>query len=448
MRIQTIALLITCLTGLIQIAHAQRTSARPTQARIAAAPADKWTGTWRMVYKPWPHIPAITMELQIGESSYHMLYPALLKLDYPPFSGVYEVLLARKNDQQLGIGRGKYPIKETPFKLRSWMLYLNGTFDYGKGSNAMPVLNLHRMWINAFGLFMHGLYADDEIFVNTKVALRDFLYRDSIQLKKINNKPWNDPHTRRILHPEEDSIYFGIYEKIMVKDSIAHITIIDKDQLDRDTVTLVHNGQVLMNSMEINAQTREQQIRLDTGMNIFSFFADNYGGLPPNTGDMRVNIDSGKYSFDFSDGPNAFATFLVAQFYREPGITVPPPLQDTLQRTAKATTRQDEWVTSLVVKQANITLELWDGQTEDGDSISLRLNDTWIASGFAVKKKVQQINVTLQRGENRLLFMADNLGSIPPNTAVLRIRFGEDAKTVELNTDLKRNNMIRIVYEE
>ena len=35
-------------------------------------------------------------------------------------------MLARKNETQLGIGRGKYPIQQTPFTLGIWLWYFNG----------------------------------------------------------------------------------------------------------------------------------------------------------------------------------------------------------------------------------------------------------------------------------------------------------------------------------
>jgi hypothetical protein len=103
-------------------------------------------------------------------------------------------------------------------------------------------------------------------------------------------------------------------------------------------------------------------------------------------------------------------------------------------------------VATIPVDTADITLELWDGQVEDGDSISLRLNGKWIATGFPVKNALQKIPIRLQRGENILLFMADNLGKIPPNTAELRIRYGSRTRTLGLNTDMKKNNEIRLVY--
>ncbi len=100
-------------------------------ANIAIAQTDKWTGTWQMSRKPYAGLStAIIMSLQIGIPDQKQLYPAKLKLQYGQFSGIYEMLLVRKNDGQLAISRGKYPLQESPFKLGIWLWYLNGTLDF------------------------------------------------------------------------------------------------------------------------------------------------------------------------------------------------------------------------------------------------------------------------------------------------------------------------------
>ena len=510
----------------------------------ASAQKDKWVGTWSMDYKPWPTTGGIKMQLLIGNPVHNTLYPAQLKLIYPPFSGTYEVLLAKKNDKQLGIGRNKYPVSEEPFRLGAWMLYLNGTLTYE--SKSTPELSVQRMWINSYDLYMQGLYADDEMYAYMKDLLRELLSRKEIALKKINNTPWQHKDIQRMLHPEGDSIYFGIYDKVDIYDSIVPLSIRDEDAIDKDTVTLLHNGKVLLDKAYINENGKVFQLPLDTGINIVTLFADNYGRLPPNTGAFRVKTSSGNYIFDFTDRPNRYATFLVAQLNRIPR----KPVKDTvgakidlnklsadarqpsaadnvntnipgnqsavlsgnnntaergsgdntiaqkqsssatgdgqsggstdegadLQRSDIATLKgkrsghpawdtvkpvllkpiDDKRITerknSLLEKkfevdEAEVMLELWDDAAEDGDSISIRLNGQEVVTGFPVKKKRQLLKVTLQEGENRLIMVADNLGSIPPNTAVLRIVAGALRRFVSIKTNMKQNNMLLIVYE-
>lgn len=401
----------------------------------ATAQADKWTGTWQMSQKPYAGSSSmITLHLQIGIPDEKQLYPAKIKLQYGEFRGTYEMLLVRKNDGQLGISRGKYPLEEKPFKLGIWLWYLNGTLDFRDNK-----LLLQRKWIDKADFWMRGLYDGDEIWESSKVTLRNFLYRDSIALKKIDSSPLADSSVRRILQPETSGIYLGIYDRIVTGDSVALLKVEDQEKYDKDTVTLLHNGKPLFYRDEITDHNRSLSVQLDTGRNLFIFFADNYGGIPPNTGFLYMKTDKREYGFDFSNRSNAWATFLVADVYFKP--TAQNNLDDLVAE------RTTEPVATIAVDTAAIAIELWDGAVQDGDSISLRLNGKWITTGFPVRNAVQKIPIRLQPGENELLFMADNLGSISPNTAELRIRYGNKTHSLRLSTDMRKNNTIKLILE-
>lgn len=442
----------------------------------ASAQADKWTGIWKVSLKHYATAKPITMELHIGNPEQGVLYPATINIQYGEFTGQYEVLLARKNDHQLGIGRNKWPLRETPFKLGIWIWYLNGTFNYHH-----KTISLSRMWINKLGIWMRGLGEndyDDEIYTQSKVELRDFLYRDTIVMKPAGNKPLADSSAQRILKKKDTEIYFGIYDPITTTDSMLPMEIRDQEKYDKDTVTLVHNGRAIFSGTQINDSNRQFKVKLDTGRNLFVFFADNYGRLPPNTGMLYTKVNNKEYGFNFSDRPNAYATFMVADIYRNPKAregnkpdttngTWPNVTTDNKpaapvankpelpignsttiterKLTSQAARRTSTPVATLQVDTADILLEVGDVQIQDGDSISLSLNGKWIVTGFPVKKAVQQIPIKLKRGENRLLFMADNLGSIPPNTAQLRIRYGGKTEVLSLSTDMKKNNEIWLI---
>jgi hypothetical protein len=410
------------------------------------AQADQWTGTWRMSVRPWNGSTAIILDWQIGIPEQGLLYPTKIKLRYGQFTGIYEALLIKKADGQLGISRGKYPLQETPFKLGIWLWYLNGTLDL-KGRE----IALHRKWVDKFGIWMRGLSEEeDDIWESSKVNLRNFLYRDSITLQKIDDIPLADSSVQRILDPEKSGIYLGKYDRTVTTDSLALLKVEDQQQYDRDTVTLLHNGRPLFRMAEVNDHNRQQQVRLDTGRNLFFFFAENCGNIPPNTGFLYMKTGGREYGLNFSNRSNVFATFLIADIYYNPTGDHLPTGGDHLPTgdhhlDSLVSQRVTASVATFKVDTAAIVLELWDSEIEDGDSISLRLNGHWITTGFPVSNTLQKIPIQLQPGENRILFMADNLGRIPPNTARLRIRYGARTQTLDLNTDMRKNNEIRLI---
>lgn len=396
------------------------------------AQSDPWTGVWKMAYKP-VNRSEINLQIHIGKPEKGLLYPARITIQDKVFTGIYEFLLVRKNESELGIGRSKYPLKETPFKLGIWLWYLNGSLVMKDNK-----ISVSRLFIDKADFWMRGLYDDDEIFVHSKVLLRDFLYRERISLTRSGNAPFPDSSTRRILHPETSKVYFGIYDSIIANQGSITIRLEDNERYDKDTVTLLQNGRAIFTREQITDRNRVQELKLDTGKNLFIFFADNYGNIQPNTGKLQTNIDGKEYAFGFGNRYNAYATFIVANIFHPPGEE---PATDTF--TARNTTP----IARFTVTTADIILQLRDTEIQDGDSISLRLNGEWIKRGFLVKKAEQEIPVRLKKGENRLLFVADNLGSIPPNTAELHIKYGSAIKTMTLNTDLSKNNEIILFLE-
>ncbi|RZL45207.1 MAG: hypothetical protein EOP00_17960 [Pedobacter sp.] len=422
---------------------------------FAETKAQNFTGTWDFTYRAYPNAAPTKMQLKIGKSVEKMLYPANLQITKNDMIFNYELLLVKKGNTQLGIGRNKYPIKEKPFKIGQWMPYLNGLLTFGNTKDGQAQLTLKRMWIDNFGLFMKGLEDDDEIYESSKVNLRNLLYREPITLTKVNDLPWEHANIRRIVSADEqDEIYYGIYDLINTKDSVVNLAIQDEQLIDADTITLIQNGRVILNKHAIDEKKFSYALKLDKGLNTIALFADNYGRRPPNTANLIVKAIENMYSFDFTHRSNAFATFLVAKFYRtltDPEKTVAkslnkiePGISKKVEVKEKVAERIGDVVANMQVANKQIELEIWDNQVEDGDNVSLKVNDEWVHQNIAVKKVPKKFNITLQPGKNTLLFRADNLGNIPPNTAVLRINYGAKSRLVYLDTDLKKDNVINI----
>jgi hypothetical protein len=103
-----------------------------------------------------------------------------------------------------------------------------------------------------------------------------------------------------------------------------------------------------------------------------------------------------------------------------------------------------EWT----VKKDKITLQIWDNNKEDGDIISLKFNDTWILTNFQLKKEKYIIHLDLKSKNNQLLLFAENLGSIPPNTAAISIDDDDLIRTFILNSDMSKSETVKIILDK
>ncbi|MES1181185.1 MAG: hypothetical protein ABUL44_00165 [Flavobacterium sp.] len=91
-----------------------------------------------------------------------------------------------------------------------------------------------------------------------------------------------------------------------------------------------------------------------------------------------------------------------------------------------------------------IKLSIWDNGEVDGDRISILLNDKYILENYMVTFSSKIIEVTLSEKEtDTLKIIALNEGSLPPNTAAIKIESKFEQYPVITKANL---NEIRTIY--
>jgi zinc protease len=91
-----------------------------------------------------------------------------------------------------------------------------------------------------------------------------------------------------------------------------------------------------------------------------------------------------------------------------------------------------------------VTLQFFDDGVEDGDSITVYVNSKKIVSQKRLSYEPVTIPVKLVRGVNEIAMYADNNGTIPPNTALLKVIADKKEYKIELKSDDKTNGVVRI----
>lgn len=124
-----------------------------------------------------------------------------------------------------------------------------------------------------------------------------------------------------------------------------------------------------------------------------------------------------------------------------------PPGRIVLSR---ATESDFAHIQEIKVDTGIIRLDFYDNAQIDGDSITILLNNQVIASHqlLTAKPTTIEIRVDLINREQELEMVAENLGSIPPNTALLIVTAGTKRYRLYLSSIEKRNAMVRFVYEK
>jgi len=73
-----------------------------------------------------------------------------------------------------------------------------------------------------------------------------------------------------------------------------------------------------------------------------------------------------------------------------------------------------------------------------------------VASNKFLSAKPVSVNIKIdkQRPEQEVIMVGENLGTIPPNTALMIINAGEKRYQLYLTSDEKKNAMVRFIYED
>ena len=134
--------------------------------------------------------------------------------------------------------------------------------------------------------------------------------------------------------------------------------------------------------------------------------------------------------------------------------SVPEPLAENelnkkplpeLPKVTPPEKRNLKLVKDFAITPKTITIDIWDNDIEDGDRVSVMLNDRWILKDYAVTKNKKKVEITLNSGVNKLVFHADNLGKMPPNTATLSFYDGTELQTVTLKSDMDNSQGIHLI---
>ncbi|MES1216104.1 MAG: hypothetical protein ABUT20_11350, partial [Bacteroidota bacterium] len=124
----------------------------------------------------------------------------------------------------------------------------------------------------------------------------------------------------------------------------------------------------------------------------------------------------------------------------KPELRLPPSL----------TQRKVELVKEIKVDTGTIKLDFYDNGQIDGDTISVYVNNLPVVSSqrLTTKPVSVKIKIDFNRTEQEVIMVGENLGTIPPNTALMIVNAGEKRYQLYLTSDEQKNAMVRFIYEK
>lgn len=122
----------------------------------------------------------------------------------------------------------------------------------------------------------------------------------------------------------------------------------------------------------------------------------------------------------------------------------PPVAKPVLEK------RDNELIKEFTVDHDSISVTLYDNGIVDGDSITLIYNDSILTTHKLLTEKPLTFWIKIKPGSqrNELQMYAENLGSIPPNTALMIIYDGKKRYEVNIKSTEKTNGSVSFRLKE
>jgi hypothetical protein len=127
---------------------------------------------------------------------------------------------------------------------------------------------------------------------------------------------------------------------------------------------------------------------------------------------------------------------------------IPPPIAVDIEKQLvdKFTERKNIYSRDIEIDSDSIRLSFYDNGDIDGDSISVFLNKKPVLANQRLSSRSLNVFVALDTllDINEISMFADNLGRIPPNTALMIVSDGINRYELYLSSSLTQNGAVRL----
>ena len=104
---------------------------------------------------------------------------------------------------------------------------------------------------------------------------------------------------------------------------------------------------------------------------------------------------------------------------------------------------------TIKMSKQTVDVFIYDNHIIDGDTLSIFFNGEWVLKNYGVVKEKRKITLNLRENTNNyMVLFAENLGSIPPNSAMVHFVEGKEKRYITLNSDMSQCSAINFIYKK
>ena len=130
-------------------------------------------------------------------------------------------------------------------------------------------------------------------------------------------------------------------------------------------------------------------------------------------------------------------------------VNTKPVERKIIQAPVTIRDRKNELTKTITVNSNTIEVSLYDNGEIDNDTVSIYLDGALILANKRLSTKPITYKLALDESspEHTLVMVAENLGTIPPNTSLMIITDGDKRYQVSITSTEQKNAMVRFRYE-
>lgn len=111
--------------------------------------------------------------------------------------------------------------------------------------------------------------------------------------------------------------------------------------------------------------------------------------------------------------------------------------------------RRKDIIRTIPIESGTFNVDFYDNGEIDGDSISVFYNGKVILSHKKLTDKPLSLKLNVDKpGENVITMYAENLGTIPPNTALMIVTDGDKRYEVRITSDTEKSGSVIFVHKQ
>jgi len=132
----------------------------------------------------------------------------------------------------------------------------------------------------------------------------------------------------------------------------------------------------------------------------------------------------------------------------------PTAAQPSIKKISPPSTRFEKRTNTVLktieIESESVVIDLYDNGEVDGDSVSLFFNGKLVIARKKLTTQPLRFRISQEElaAENELVMYAENLGTIPPNTALMVVTDGTKRYEVRITSDLQKSGTIRFLKKQ